>query len=491
MVINQNGSTKGVSVNTLNTIIDQISALQEDLALLQSNVASFANSFETRTLNANVAAITNATIGTETVTNSTINTANISNLTASTGAITNLRVSKTLNASAITGATNVNATNLNGTNLNVSAATIGALTVSNGINTTSATLSNGLTASAITAPTITATTLNAPTVNATTMATKVIKADKIVSTETVNARDITASNIDVLGVADIETLETKKVNTHTVTAETINAGDVKLVKSVVEATPALDNNDTYTVVVQPFNGETILTWVNDNSVVWSVVIESASGKGFNFIWNCNTTNTIEKIYQYNDKLYIVTNSNGGLKSSVISSENIVAPTILFNAEEPSDATYDIEIETDNGTAMFNDTIYYQETTLDDFESRIDAVEELVQTYENRFNNLNASTANIGTLAATNATLNYATINGGSFTGTATLSNANINGGVITGVSQLTANNTNLRNANLNNATIQNASIKGGTIEDASYINVSSINSDTATIKTLVGLVQIV
>lgn len=381
MVINQNGSSKSIPVNTLNTIIDQISALQEDLALLQSNVAGFANSFSTGSLDTNHADITTATIGTENVGTANINNATITNLNASTGAITNLNVSGTLKASAITGATNVNATNFSGVTINGNTVNAGSLNVTNNISAKGLTLTEDIEARNISGSKIIAPTINTVGINSNAIVTETIKANTKVDTETMNASYTNTGDINILGTANIN----GELNTDTISTESLFVDNIRLYKDLNKATPALDGNDTYTVLVSDFTGTVNLLWENgEGGIVWSAIVSSAGGNGYNVIWKVYVDGTLPKIYVDNGLLYFVTNANGGLRTSAISSTTISEPVIYYNMLVPEDAEYVIDVDSKIGSALFQDKVVIKNTDFDSFIERIDKIDSWIQTIKGIF-----------------------------------------------------------------------------------------------------------
>ena len=316
MKINQNRpETKQVPVNVINTLVEQISDLQTDVATLQNDVEGLEQSVDTVNIEATEAQIDRINATNISSTNATINTITSSNkinaneLDAHDGSIDNLVVgNEIVETATITDATiaTANITDLdavNGSIQHLDAGTVNAnsLRVGN-LSISGNTTTNG--------------TYNGKDVNV----VNVTASNHVTTTElnildTANIKDLNISG----QINGVSTLQAGVINTNEINAsngkieELANTGTFLNPQQIpLTPTPRLDNTDTYTIELPTFTGSMILIWKDGEFIKWKAYV---NGSGGNYTINWTTpedTIYVQKLFQWNNHLYIRHNANGQL-----------------------------------------------------------------------------------------------------------------------------------------------------------------------------------
>ena len=168
-----------------------------------------------------------------------------------------------------------------------------------------------------------------------------VKADVIaedVETDTVTVKDkLTVKDVEVSGtVTGLSEINADSVNANEAEIETLNTKHIRdwisQVMNQEEAllpTPQLGTIDRYTIELPKFNGVYLLSW-EDQNIVWSATV-IGNGKSYGISWSSRTDeNFITDLFQYNGKLYIRVNSNGRLKFAYSATKELPQPVIYFN-----------------------------------------------------------------------------------------------------------------------------------------------------------------
>lgn len=295
----------------IDTFIEQISALQTDVGNLQIADDNLSQALATKANTADInTAVNTGTLGAQTGNIKTLkvqgtgSSATIQNATIGTASIGTESVTQS------------NITNLEVMDVDAGTVRTGTLTVEN-----DATISGNVAVQDVSAKDITSASVN--TLNLTTAEADINKLEarnaEITGKLEVNDLEVSGS---FTGVSNIES---ESVNTEDITADTaeIETLDVENIRSWITQvmnqdqilnppTPALGNNDTYTIELPRFTGVFLLSW-EDADVVWSATV-FGNGKSYGISWGSRTdVNYITDLFQYNGKLYIRVNSNGKLK----------------------------------------------------------------------------------------------------------------------------------------------------------------------------------
>jgi hypothetical protein len=168
-----------------------------------------------------------------------------------------------------------------------------------------------------------------------------VKADveaKDVETDTATIKDkLTVKDVEVSGtVTGLSEINANSVNANEAEIETINTENIRSWISQVMnqekallPTPQLGNIDRYTIELPRFNGVYLLSW-EDQDIVWSATV-IGNGKSYGISWGSRTDeNFITDLFQYNGKLYIRVRSNGRLKFAYSATKELPQPVIYYN-----------------------------------------------------------------------------------------------------------------------------------------------------------------
>ena len=366
MKINQNRpDTKQVPVNVINTLVEQISDLQTDVATLQSDVEGLEQSVDTVNIEATEAQINRINATNISSTNATINTITASNkvdtakLDANTAEIDRATIgTETVSSSTITDATiaTANITDLdavNGTVQHLSAGTVNA----NAVDTGSLHVSDNITTNG---------TYNGKDVNVVNVtASNHVTTPVLNITDTANIKDLNISG----QINGVSTLQASEIDT-----DEIEASDGKIVElantgtflnseqTPLTPTPRLNNTDTYTIELPTFTGSMILIWKDGEFIKWKAYV---NGSGGNYTINWTTpedTIYVQKLFQWNNHLYIRHNANGQLFYSYNTDHELsTAINIYYNMqgwpypqslEELCDEHHEIDIIRPDQTVQF-------------------------------------------------------------------------------------------------------------------------------------------
>ena len=319
----------GDESRVVKALVDQVSQIQEDISELgneidgldQSKVSKvdLANSVTTGSLTAD-----SANIGSTTITNEQLSTNKaIANDLYSPKADfeyehANEGYIEALTTDALTVNGDETVVNLNAQSISVA----GLLTVPD------------LTTKEVSATNVTA----SGRVSANNVATQTVNADQTnVAVENVsqelNVRDIHITG-EITGLNNVD-INAKSIDTPVLDADSITTGGI--VTSDINhliPLPSLDNNDHYTIVLPVFTGTMVLKWADDyGNEVWSATV-IGNGSDYSIHWGTKADNiTVTKLYQYGKHLYIRENANGSLYYSYHTTEEVEAPSVLYNYTE--------------------------------------------------------------------------------------------------------------------------------------------------------------
>ena len=363
MKINQNRpDTQKVPVSVINTMLEQISDLQEDTAELDARIDQLGTNVDTVSVSAD-------SVGTNTLT--VRNEASIDDLTVQGVTAQNI------NASGIS-ASDGNITNIVANTVTSASETVESLTAANvGIQQLEAV--NGqivnLESTDIETNQLDANTIHTNGINNSGNYTgKNVNAENVAASKTVSAKDLNVSgnsevnnlkvNGSLTGVSDIvadsiiieetksEVAQIDEIKNRITYTDTLHP---------ITPSPSLDNNDTYTIELPQFTGTFILRWFYDNAERWSAtVIGSGKNYAITFASHYEDVGYVLKLFQWDNKLYIRHNANGVLYYSCNTDKKPDDINIYYNMvgwanpkslEELCDETHEIDIIRPSGTVM--------------------------------------------------------------------------------------------------------------------------------------------
>lgn len=331
MTINQKNCGDSRMVKTL---IEQVSGLQEDVALLdnqiddlsgvKANKADIAEEVITKNLTANTATVGEGTVSelhssevdtnklhaTETLTNNLeVNeSADIANLKADNATVTGAEV------------TNLTATRvvaLEGIEVRKSGEGVQANVVLDKDN--------------IKAVNVVANKVVANVGEVTDVKSKNTVTDNLEVTEKTTVKDLDITG-EITGLNNVD-INAKSIVTPIIEAdEVITGGIYTSADNKLHPTPSLDNNDYYIITLPIFTGNIVLNWVDGRgNTLWSANV-TGNGVDYGISWSTVSRNTIvvTDLYQYNKHLYIKTNINGDLAYSYHTTEKLGEIGIGFN-----------------------------------------------------------------------------------------------------------------------------------------------------------------
>ena len=364
MKINQNRpDTQKVPVNVVNTMLEQISDLQEDTAELDARLDQLGTTVDTVNVGAdkvetNTLIVSNeASIDDLTVQDVTAQNVNASNISASNSALGEAT------------ATSVAASSAEITNLSAANAGIQQLEATNGqiVN---------LESGRIEANRIETTALEANSIkNNGNYTGKDVAVENVTASDTINAKDLnvtgdtTVNNLNVTGsltgvsdiVADSIIIEETKSDVAQID-EIKNRITYTDTLHPISPSPSLDNNDAYTIELPAFTGTFILRWVDGNTEMWSAtVIGDSKNYTISFASHYEDVGYVQKLFQWNNKLYIRHNANGVLYYSYSAEKKLDNINIYYNMvgwsepeslEELTPEDYQYDVLRPSGTVMF-------------------------------------------------------------------------------------------------------------------------------------------
>lgn len=150
---------------------------------------------------------------------------------------------------------------------------------------------------------------------------------------TLNVKDLNITG-SISGLNNVD-IEANSITTPIIDADEITTGAIYTTETSDDyhlvPTPHLDNNDHYTVMLPKFTGSVVLKWVDDHAdTVWTATV-IGDGTDYEIHWGTvGETMYVQRIYQYEGKLYIRHNSNGSLYYSYHTTEKLGEITIWYN-----------------------------------------------------------------------------------------------------------------------------------------------------------------
>lgn len=150
---------------------------------------------------------------------------------------------------------------------------------------------------------------------------------------TLNVKDLNITG-SISGLNNVD-IEANSITTPIIDADETTTGAIYTTETSDDyhlvPTPHLDNNDHYTVMLPKFTGFVVLKWVDDHAdTVWTATV-IGDGTDYEIHWGTvGETMYVQRIYQYEGKLYIRHNSNGSLYYSYHTTEKLGEITIWYN-----------------------------------------------------------------------------------------------------------------------------------------------------------------
>jgi hypothetical protein len=333
MKINQNRpDTQKVPVNTINTIMEQISDLQTDVAGLQNEVDDLGQSVSTVNIEAN---------------NADIDTINATNISSTNATINN-----------ITASDSVNTAKLDANEADIDVATIGDETVTNA-TITDATITNADITDVdvvngsiqrLESSTIETGSIESDSVTANSITNNGDYTGKDITVENANVSDtVTTKDLTVTGNASLDNVTiTGQVNglseieadsiiieeIKSNTAEVQSIENQKIFTSTLHPMPVSpmleSDSDRYTIELPVFTGTMTLTWKDGDAVKWTAEV-IGSGQNYGITFSCTDEQVyITELFQWNDKLYIRHCANGQLLYSYKAEKELDPVFIYYN-----------------------------------------------------------------------------------------------------------------------------------------------------------------
>ena len=357
MTINQRNC--GSDSRMVKALLEQVSGLQEDVAVLDSqiddlsgtkaNKADIAVSVSTKKLTADTATIGEGTVNrlhsSEVDTNGLHATETITNRLEVNGSADIANLSADALTAKDLGTTNLNAVRMKATE---------KIEVGEGV--------------AVSGDTVKAPMVEANKVKASQAELSSVRSESTVTGKldvsgktTVKDLDITG---EITGLNNVD-IDAKSIVTPIIEANEVVAGSIYTSKdNRLHPTPGLDNNDYYIIALPPFTGNMVLNWVDrDGNTVWSASV-TGNGEDYGFTWSTASRDSIKvaKLYQYDRRLYIKTTANGDLEYSYHATEKLGEIGIGFNGvagwtnpkslDDLADGNHRHECTTMDGTVVF-------------------------------------------------------------------------------------------------------------------------------------------
>ena len=325
MTINQRNC--GSDSRMVKALLEQVSGLQEDVAVLDSqiddlsgtkvNKADIAVSVSTGSLSADTATIGEGTVNrlhsSEVDTNGLHATETITNRLEVNGSadIANL------SADALT-AKDLVATNLNAARIKATE----KIEVGSGV---------AINGDTVKAPNIEAGNVKASQAELSSVRSESTTTGKLDVSGKTTVRDLDITG-QITGLNNVD-IDAKSIVTPIIEADEVVAGSIYTsMDNRLHPTPGLDNNDYYIIALPPFTGNMMLNWVDgEGNTVWSATV-TGNGEDYGFTWSTASRDSIKvaKLYQYNRRLYIKTTVNGDLEYSYHATEKLGEIGIGFN-----------------------------------------------------------------------------------------------------------------------------------------------------------------
>lgn len=324
-----NRSNGGTDYRVVKALVEQVSQIQEDLYNVNANIASLdqtkadTNSLLINVTTQNLVADEATIAGTTTINSVKLYSPNLdASYLHSQNADFNyvhsnvgyIQAFKTDNLT-VNGVTNT--FDLNAKRVNVTETINVPNVITNGIATTSLDVAGLVAAGSLSSQNASITRANVNDLNV---------------ANTLNVKDLNITgNISGLNNVDIVA---NSITTPTIEADEIKAGAIytsELSHLVPPPSPHLDNNDHYTVVLPKFTGTVVLKWVDDHAnTVWTATV-IGDGTDYEIHWGTvGETMYVQRIYQYEGKLYIRHYSNGNLYYSYHTTEKLGEIAVWYN-----------------------------------------------------------------------------------------------------------------------------------------------------------------
>ena len=167
----------------------------------------------------------------------------------------------------------------------------------------------------------------------------------------VEAKDVKAETVEISEKLEVEDIEVKGSVTGVsdITADSITANEAKATlvntenirdwvsqvmnrEKALLPTPQLEPHDRYTIKLPKFTGTYLLSWENGSHIIWSATV-IGNGMSYSIAWGSTTdVNHITDFFQYAGNLYIRISSNGRLKYAYSSTEELDEPMVYFNMD---------------------------------------------------------------------------------------------------------------------------------------------------------------
>ena len=334
MKINQNRpETKQVPVNVINTMLEQISNLQTDVATLQNEVDGFDQSVDTVNIEATQAAIDAINATNISSTNATINNitasgnVDIANLDANTADIDTATIgTETVGTSNITDATiaTANITDLdtvNGAVQHLSAGNIEADSVdADTITTEGITNSGDYTGKDAT--------LSGDLSVSGSVETGSLRVHGDID---VNGQILTAQ--EIIGARDLLVVNLQADDSNLVRAEVgklgVNEEYLREVNALVPSPSLVSDSDRYTIELPRFTGVMKLVWM-DSAYQWTATV-IGNGRDYCVTWSSYAPNEmyITQLFQWAGHLYIRHRANGKLYYSYSAEREITQSINIY------------------------------------------------------------------------------------------------------------------------------------------------------------------
>lgn len=357
MTINQRNC--GSDSRMVKALLEQVSGLQEDVAVLDSqiddlsgtkaNKADIAVSVSTKSLGADTATVGEGTVNrlhsSEVDTNGLHATETVTNRLEVNGSadIANL------SADALT-AKDLETTNLTASRMKA----VKKIEVGEGV---------AISGDTVKAPNIEANKVKASQAELSSVRSESTATGKLDVSGKTTVRDLDITG-EITGLNNVD-IDAKSIVTPIIEANEVVAGSIYTsMDNRLHPTPGLDNNDYYIIALPPFTGNMVLNWVDrDGNTVWSASV-TGNGEDYGFAWSTASRDSIKvaKLYQYDRRLYIKTTVNGDLEYSYHATEKLGEIGIGFNGvagwtnpeslDDLADGKHRHECTTMDGTVVF-------------------------------------------------------------------------------------------------------------------------------------------
>lgn len=333
MTINQKqSSTTRIPVNALNTIIEQVSELQEDTGIIKTDISNIEtvltdtkdkveslenksdptyNTVNADTFNGGAFNGSDATI--DTVNSQTVNVGNNIKIDAPTGVIT----APFGNITEL--ATDYATVNhkLNTKTIDCESAELGELVTTRIVN------KGNITSASIT------------TANETV-------SNRLTTKDFNSTGNVELNNVEINGtITGVSDIELNDVKAESIDTETLDSRKIVMGATVMSdeyhiltPTPLADNNDRYTIELPTFTGTMNLSWkdfVDDEEVtVWQAVVIGADNN-YTISWGTfGSEIVVTDLFQYNGKLYVRTSTNGSLYYNYCATKELEGVHLYYN-----------------------------------------------------------------------------------------------------------------------------------------------------------------